>query len=301
MSAFVKFKLREDSDPFCDPEDPLQPRADEFYFERAEQGPIRNRGEIDSYAAAIAGSQFRVHLFSVSICGSYARFIRWDRMGAIVTRRFDYTKNPDMLRTFFWRYSHLDLCGQRYDLTDHVAPEEDIQQLGDFEPASWSANSSHHGFRKLVVSNRDNPDEERGCIISYPTYRKPRSPFARATRAILAYDLVARRLVFLKDCWRSDIEGKEKESDIYALLEQAKVPNIAPFGSGDDVRNHATITQNLRNEVWACKTADMVCLRQYPMTLGVIGRRLTEFSSSREFVTAVADAMEGKPCLSHLV
>ena len=33
---------------------------------------------------------FRVHIFCVLVCGTYARFIRWDRDGAIVIRRFDY-------------------------------------------------------------------------------------------------------------------------------------------------------------------------------------------------------------------
>jgi hypothetical protein len=39
-----------------------------------------------------------------------------------------------------------------------------------------------------------------------------------------------KEIIFLKDYWRVDVDGMEKEDDIFALLGN---PNIAPFGRGN--------------------------------------------------------------------
>ena len=111
---------------------------------------------------------------------------------------------------------------------------------------------------------------------------------------MLAFDMEAREIVFLKDYWRADVDGMEKEGEIYVLLESNHVPNIALFGKGNDVCNHMTLTHTLRNKLWACWSRDMVALRHYRMSLNVVARPLTSFCSSREFVSAIADAMQGK-------
>ena len=87
--------------------------------------------------------------------------------------------------------------------------------------------------------------------------------------------------------------GMEKEGEIYKILEQHKVPHIAPFGVGNDLRDYTTVTHTLRSEDWACWTSEMVQLRLYRMSMNVVGRSLTNFKSSREYVMAIADAMEG--------
>jgi hypothetical protein len=68
MSTVVELKKLENADPFCDPGDPFSVPPG-FLFECSEQVPVENRGQIASYAAALSGSQFRVHLFSVSLRG----------------------------------------------------------------------------------------------------------------------------------------------------------------------------------------------------------------------------------------
>jgi hypothetical protein len=69
------------------------------------------------------------------------------------------------------------------------------------------------------------------------------------------------------------------------------------FGKGNDVRDHTTITHTLRDEEWACWTRDTEVLRHYRMSLEVVARPLTSFYSSREPVSAMADAMQGKTSL----
>ena len=62
---------------------------------------------------------------------------------------------------------------------------------------------------------------------------------------MLAFDMEGETIVFLKDYWRLDVDGMQKEGEIYALLESNRVPNIAPFGKGNDVRDHPTLTHTL--------------------------------------------------------
>ena len=111
---------------------------------------------------------------------------------------------------------------------------------------------------------------------------------------MLAFNMEMGEVVFLKDCWRADVDGMVKEGEIYAILESKGAPNVAPFGKGNDVSDHTTLTHTLRDENWACWSRVMVLLRQYRMSLNVVARHLTSFNSSREFVSAIADAMAGK-------
>jgi len=291
MELFVEFKFAQTSDPFCDPKDT---QAKNFGFENDSEVSQLNRGQLCSYAAAHAGSQFRVHTFTLSICARSARFIRWDRSGATVTESFDYIKQPDILARFFWRYSHLNHSQCGYDTSVSPASPEDLQQIRHVEKRLRDENPAHREFRIIMVPDRDDPTVETPFIISFPPKYTARSPFGRATRPMLAFNTETGEIVFLKDYWRADVDGMEKEGDIYALLESRSVPNIAPFGKGNDVRDHTTLTHTLRNEKWVCWSRVMVLLSQYRMSLDVVARHLVLFKSSKEFVSAIADAMAGK-------
>jgi hypothetical protein len=234
MDLFIEFKFADTSDPFCDPEDPLQ-KAGDFRFESDSEHARLVRGQLASYAAAHAGCQFRVHIFCVLICGKYARFIRWDRDGATVTRHFDYIKKPRFLSGFFWWYKCLNRLQQGYDPSVLHATPADIQQIHFFECRLRDENPAHREFRVLLVPDRDNPKIEKKFIISFPPKYTARSPFGRATQPMLAFDMEAGEIVFLKDYWRADVDGMKKEGEIYARLESNHVPNIAPFGKGNDV------------------------------------------------------------------
>jgi len=297
MDLFIEFKIKDTSDPFSDPEDPLEPKEGGFHFENDSEDAWLVRGQLASYAATHAGCQFRVHIFCVLVCGQYARFIRWDHDGATVTRRFDYMKEPHLLADFFWRYAHLDRSQQGYDTSVSPVTQEDIQQIQPFESHLRDGNPSHREFRALMVPDRGDLSVKTRFIISFPPKYTARSPFGRATRPMLAFDVEAGEIVFLKDYWRADVDGMKKEGEIYERLESNRVPNIAPFGKGNNVHDHATLTHTLRNEKWACRSREMVPLRHYRMSLDVVARPLTSFSSSWEFVSAIADAMEGKTSL----
>lgn len=80
--------------------------------------------------------------------------------------------------------------------------------------------------------------------------------------------------------------GMVKESDIYGLLESYRT-----FWKRNDLRG---LTNTLKNEMWACWSKAMVLLRKYRMSLDVAACPLTSFTSSQEFVGAIADAMQSK-------
>ena len=90
------------------------------------------------------------------------------------------------------------------------------------------------------------------------------------------------------------------EGDIYAILHTHNVPNIVPFGIGNDVRDHVTRTQDFEDATWARRPSPegeemkLTRLRQYRMTLLVIVRPLIEFESSKEFVTAISHAIKSE-------
>ena len=144
----------------------------------------------------------------------------------------------------------------------------------------------------MTIPYRDNASESSDFLISYPPKYTSRSPFGRATRPMVAYDLQESRLVFVKDYWRP--VTSDKEGDIYSILVEHKVKHIATFGKGNDIQGNVTVTDKLRTESWACPTTEMVALQNYRMSLKEVGRRLSDFKSSYEFVYSVANAMEGK-------
>jgi hypothetical protein len=66
MELFVEFKFVQTSNPIRDPKDT---QAKNFHFNNVSEVSQLNRGQLCSYAAAHVGSQFRIHTFTLSICG----------------------------------------------------------------------------------------------------------------------------------------------------------------------------------------------------------------------------------------
>ena len=125
-----------------DPND--DPFRDEGTFEHISKQSIDAKGQITSYAVAQLAVQFRTHIFSVLVFPTYARLLRWDRSGVVVTRAF--ALEDRFLAEFFYRYTRatddirgIDSTVKQYLLQDEVAlaarqhlglkPEEAIFQF----------------------------------------------------------------------------------------------------------------------------------------------------------------------------
>lgn len=154
--TLVEFKIVDTSDPFLDPEDPLQPKSGNFRFENDSDEARLVRGQLASYCCSHGASVSRSYFLCI-VCGKYARFIRWDRDGATVTRRFDYIKEPYFLTGFFWHHEHLDHHQQGYNTSVSSVTPEDIEQIRHFESHLRDNNPPHREFRVLIVPDRDDP------------------------------------------------------------------------------------------------------------------------------------------------
>ncbi|KAI0281640.1 hypothetical protein BGY98DRAFT_907096, partial [Russula aff. rugulosa BPL654] len=66
-----------------------------------------NLGQITAHATSILSAQYRTHTYMVLVVGDHARLIRWDRGGAVVTKKFKWYEEP-FLYDFFMRYDTAD-------------------------------------------------------------------------------------------------------------------------------------------------------------------------------------------------
>ncbi|KAH7921106.1 hypothetical protein BV22DRAFT_1198444 [Leucogyrophana mollusca] len=302
LEMWIEVKPTESYDAFEDPdEEELQNREGEalasylrgWKFESDTADGIRTRGQLTAYGLAQLGSQFRTFAFSVFICGKYARLLRWDRAGVTVTRRFDYTAQPELLLGFFWRFRNAKPEHRGIDLS--VTPASDAECK--LARRALLLRPDAECFRYEV------PEDDHSKQVREPyVYVGPRPPFpsfsliGRATRTLPVYDPLKNNVVYLKDTWRIDHPEIGKEGDIYHQLHHHHVPHVAPFERGNDVRGgvHRTVTQVLAEEPWVCgpRTSSLTAHIHYRMALGVVGRELTTFKSTCELVTALADAVE---------
>lgn len=120
---FIEVKNRSSEDIFEDP-DAETDRSRHNFTPYNEQNRA-SLGRIASYAAEICAHQHRTHCFSISIYGPYARLIRWDRSGVIVSERFKFIENSEWLCLFFWRYSHATDSQRGFDMTIGSASDEE--------------------------------------------------------------------------------------------------------------------------------------------------------------------------------
>ncbi|KAG1738060.1 hypothetical protein EDD22DRAFT_923245, partial [Suillus occidentalis] len=124
MEAWIIIKPSLQQDPFIDPppnedftalipcpEEEWLPYWDtkrDYYplFESSNKQSISTRAHMVACTNAFFATQFRRFGFSILLCGSWARFMYWDRSGAVVSRRFQYTANFAPLAEFLWRLNH---------------------------------------------------------------------------------------------------------------------------------------------------------------------------------------------------
>ena len=234
MEVYIEVKTKGGRDPFNDKEGEC--------FEAASNEAGETRAQIITYATAQLGSQFRTHIFSVVIFDRFARLIRWDRAGAIVTNAFPYVPStPD-------RLSYLVEFFRRYDVS---APKErgvDESVSFDLEAdeASRARKALNLGVGNPLAKFRVYDGENSKYFIGHR--RPPKgypSPTGRATRMFVVLDLERDEVMCLKDTWRINHEGMEKEGDIYRDLRRAGVPYIPDFIYGDDIPDHKTRTHEL--------------------------------------------------------
>ncbi|KAK0439052.1 uncharacterized protein EV420DRAFT_1316297 [Desarmillaria tabescens] len=296
-----------------------------FPFENNSVKGCETRGQISCYAGFTMMLQYRSHLFTILICGRFARFIRWDRSGAIVSKRFDYTEDPNMIFEYYKRFAQLTPSQRGKDPT--VSPIVDNgpdaiiarTKFGLYDTDMWHGESGPKAKREINIEdqklfriNMTLNGQARRFVVCAPKFDDGAfSPFGRSTRRSLAIDLdTSWGILFMKDYWREDSARTAKESDIYGLLAQHKVPYVAEMEAGGDIPDMITITQEHVGGPLSHRFPDdevylLPTLQAHRIFLKTVGRDLTTFCSVKGLVTCIADAMEAhqaafdRACILH--
>ena len=189
-----------------------------------------------AYATAIHRSQFRVFSFSVVLFGKIGRLLRWDRSGIIFTEPFNWYEQQDTLFEFLWRLNHLPDVDHGYDTTvTSVADDEAKAALPRLRNYPGLEKLEEKHLHKFLVRDDGTPKGRVKYYITSCVIWDSESLFGRSTVGYIGYDMETTNLVYLKDFWRTDLPGIQKEGDVYRELHSAQVPNIARLGLAGDV------------------------------------------------------------------
>ena len=278
------------------------------------------RHSLASHAQDQLARQHRSCFFQLVLVNRWARFVRWDRSGAVVSSRFDYAFEPELLAEFMWRFAHMSDEQRGFDTTATLASKKEaisferaVKRFIDDMNSGHSGDppSRHLPGAKITLDPSD----------TYPTWRIRvangasggtaelivRRPFAgrpsllgRATRAYIAYDLREERLVFLKDAWRIDHPKLRPEFDTYRDLKEHDVPHLPEILYGGDVpgvsvKTQRTVSQDFAivEDEWRISTGPLETLIHHRL-VQEIAYPLESVAGVREFVQAIYNALCGK-------
>ncbi|OBZ73859.1 hypothetical protein A0H81_06310 [Grifola frondosa] len=200
-------------------------------FNDSEQGPFevesshaaQVRGQLISYAEMAMNRQHRTHLYSAFVMHKFARLIRWDRAGAVVSEKFDYRENPEILGEFFWRFSHMTDEAQGYDPTAQLlSPRMKLFRLMDTMAEKALPEPFDYIRQQFKDSLKEDSLKEDADKVDWPRYKLAvedkekgtryflvgrchgQSPdlVGRGTRTYVAIDVETETFVHLKDQWR---------------------------------------------------------------------------------------------------
>ena len=319
MEVWVDVRLEEEDDPFLG----LTNLDDIRYSDEAGySGATRTEplGHFVHYSNSMRKRQHRLHLFSISICGNYARLLRWDANGCIFTERFEYREESALLLSFFWCYSMLTPAQRGFDPTVTPATAAEAKLLKGAITA-LRRECRKQNRRNVFALERPFESEQpwvaskikvdlkggpREFIVERPFWGSD-TAYMRQTRAWAAYDMVERRLVFLKDCWRADETCRLSEAEIYKNLKKHKVPFLPTIISAGDIRSkgkiHDTVTmsQSLRKSSpeWVLPGSHCSKLIHYRIVQDLAFPIISALSS-KEAVQSVRDIAEGSSRLFSL-
>ena len=313
MELFVELKQDTQSDPFRDlPNGGMQ--------ERRSINGNKTRGQCLLYAANQLAYQHRLFAFSLVICGKKARFIRWDREGAVVSAGIDCSQHSDLVIEFLRRFNQLTPEQRGLDPTAVPATPDQIEMFEsavteiDIESLKLSVGDRNI-YPRYRLEVRDSDDAVAYYIVG-KALDYNLGVVGRCTRGYLALDLAAKECVFLKDMWRPDVPGIEPEHVWYEKLFEADVPHLVKFKHASDVvpsilpcHYHGAVTleptvttsqqgaQGGLTHRLACLFASSDSQLQghvhYRLVQGELCRPLSDFTDSKHLVLVMSHSLKG--------
>ncbi|KAH8099761.1 hypothetical protein BXZ70DRAFT_1008742 [Cristinia sonorae] len=265
----------------------------------------RTRRRITSYTTTQLGRQHRTSTLSLLICGRHARFIRWDRSGAVVSHHFDYCAEPLPLAEFFWRYGRLSRAERGFDPTARAATRVEESRLHTAisthlsDPTkrkiSKMERSTDPNFPAHVLTVTSSGGPTLNYVVQRP-FSPPDSSTGRCTRAYIALDLASDELVFLKDYWRPIDGMRLPEADIYSSLQESGVPHLPQVRVGSDVPWHNGSPQCTLTQVWkdaqeTCANGALIEYRHHRI-IQDLAYPLSSVKNSRQLVATFRHTLE---------
>jgi len=294
IEMHVEFKRYNWDNPFFLPKPPKsaeQPDQEVIEpFVASTPNRINTLGQIEAYAAAQLGSQFRMHCFSVFIMYDVVRIIRWDREGTIVTEPIYYNTQPELVE-FFSRFSQASPALRGVDTTVSLAPAH--------EAALARAKLKLSSSTAIFMTSIPGVGGSSTTIFFPHCDALPTIPTCRGTRTTPAYDLAGDRVVFFKDSWRIKADDILSEGQIYAELKAQNVPHVPiclAYGDVDSLPVQRLQTSQFTMADWACQRRPPAITAHihYRHLLDIVGQSLTSFSCTHELVQAMHDAIVGE-------
>lgn len=246
-------------------------------------------GQITSYMAAWQVSQHRVHMYSFVVSGRFIQLLRWDRAGAIVSKRLNYVENPRPVLDFFHSLALMDAEELGWDttVTNATTEEEDRYKKSKFRFApltpylvKFAVNLSD-GKRRFVVA----------CACASFLSRSVLGRGTRGHHGVLLGDSTGEdKAVYLKDTW-NDVEGEE-EHEIYEKLREKGVRSILEcYGGGNVVDSAGSVQSTLTQEYFGDR---MHKRRHYRIVLEP-AIPLSDFKDPYELTGLLIDVLDGEP------
>ncbi len=207
-----------------------------------------------SHAVEIFARQHRLFVFTISMFGSRARFLRWDRAGCVVSESFDIREQPHLLCEMLWRFATASNMERGHDPTVEWALAEEqvfmeaikrhiLSQVGPGEDADEMIKLHYHPGHVVaihVLHHRFTATAEnaRRFLVSRPVVT-PLVMVGRGTRGYWAVDATTKAVVFLKDTWRHsplpEVEGETLRRlndlgvrNIPSLVWHGDIPSVLP-------------------------------------------------------------------------
>ncbi len=253
-------------------------------IEKLEHQSILTRGRLALYAREVFKHQHRTHILQLLILGNHARFIRWDRAGASVSGKFDYSVDPHPLELFLRVYGRMSEVERGWDRTVSVATAEECTRFENackawtlLLPANkelreaWESNpatntvvaldSSWPTYKVTLDPTASKEGVEDALIIKGPFHTLRGQVVGQGTRRYLAYSTKWSMLSIFKDGWRCDDNIHFAEATAYDTFKKSIViGNVVPraLACGDVVGN---VTRT--NELVASKSVQMLGNMRY--------------------------------------
>jgi len=310
MDCVIEWKTPK-NDKGCHPfsDAPTKQGQNESYaFELQRDASMECRGQVGLYARTLLARQHRTHCYVVYIGDPMVRFIRFDREGAIVSASFNFRTQGSLLQEFFWRFANATDSVRGLDPTVTVATEDEAatakHHLQEWAPTGERQVLKIEVTNEMMVDDDDSEEAktmrrmEKHHVFVWEAFVTPHSVTGRGTRGYPAWGPVLKRVVFLKDTWRSKAPRVEKETDILKYLNTKEVRNIPKVLRGGDVQGdlQTTLTSRYSNQPWnrGAKLEGLNERQHNRFLMDKIGMSLYNFPSSKVFLTAIRDAFYGK-------